>query len=71
MTLLALTIQKHTGVRLAELGELLGVIGGLALLLGGLTPFGKRMGQTIAGVALVVAFALLIVATHSGHFGNR
>ena len=68
MTLLALTITKHTGYRLAELGELLGVIGGLALLLGGLTPFGKRIGQTVGGLGLTLGFVLLLVATRWGHF---
>ena len=68
MTLLALTISKHTGLRLAELGELLGLIGGAALLLGGMTPFGKRMGQTIGGLGIGAGFLLLIIATHSGHF---
>ena len=68
MTLLALTITKHTGYRLAELGELLGLIGGLALLLGGLTPFGKRIGQTVGGLGLTLGFVLLLVATRWGHF---
>lgn len=71
MTLLALNITKHTGLRLAEIGELLGLIGGLALLLGGITPFGKRFGQTIGGLGIAGGFLLLIIATHSGHFGHR
>ena len=71
MTLIALTITKHTGLRLAEIGELLGLIGGAALLLGGITPFGKRFGQTIGGLGIAVGFLLLIIATHSGHFGHR
>ena len=70
MTLLALTMTRHSGVRLAEAGELLGLIGGLALLLGGMMPFGKRVGQAIGGLALAIGFALLIVATHYGHFGH-
>jgi hypothetical protein len=68
MTLLALTMTPHTGVRLAELGELLGLVGGLALLVGGMTPFGKRMGQTIGGLGLTAGFVLLILATRWGHF---
>ena len=68
MFTLAISISKTTGYRLAEVGELLGVVGGLALLLGGLTPFGKRLGQTIAGLALAIGFILLIVATRWGHF---
>jgi hypothetical protein len=68
MTLLALTIKTHTGIRLAELGELLGLAGGLALLMGAMTPFGKRAGQTIGGLGLTVGFVLLILATRWGHF---
>jgi len=68
MTLLAFTITKHSGIRLAEVGALLGFIGGLALVVGGLTPFGKRMGQTVGGAGIALGFLLLIVAVHSGHF---
>ena len=68
MTLLALAITHKTGIRLAEVGELLGVIGGLALLVGGLTPFGKRIGQTIGGLGIALGFVLLVVATRWGHF---
>jgi hypothetical protein len=71
MTLLAFTIKTHTGLRLAEIGELLGLIGGAALLLGGITPFGKRFGQTVGGLGIAAGFLLLIIATHSGHFGHR
>ena len=68
MTLLALTIKAHTGIRLAEVGEALGAIGGLALLLGAVTPFGRRAGQGIGGLALAVGCVLLVVATRWGHF---
>jgi hypothetical protein len=68
MTLLAFTMTTHNGLRLAEAGEALGLIGGLALLVGGLTPMGKRIGQTLGGLALVLGFAALIVATRWGHF---
>ena len=68
MTLLALTMTRHNGLRLAEVGEALGLIGGLALLVGGLTPFGRRMGQTVGGISLALGFAALLVATRWGHF---
>jgi hypothetical protein len=68
MTLLALTIKAHTGIRLAEVGEALGAIGGLALLLGAITPFGRRAGQSIGGLALAAGFVLLVIATRWGHF---
>ena len=66
MTLLALNITHDTGIRLAEVGELAGLVGGLALLVGGMTPFGKRVGQTIGGLGLTVGFILLLVATRWG-----
>jgi hypothetical protein len=63
MTLLAFTIKAHTGIRLAELGFVAGVIGGVLLM------FGRRGGaNTFGGLALAIAFVLLIVATHWGHF---
>lgn len=68
MLILAVTIKAHTGVRLAEVGEALGAIGGLALLVGGLTPFGRRVGMVFGGLGLAVGFILLIVATRWGHF---
>ena len=68
MTLLASTITRQDGIRLAEVGELLGLIGGVALIVGAVTPFGKRAGLTVGGVAIALGFALLIVATHWGHF---
>jgi Na+/H+ antiporter NhaC len=67
MTLLALTIKAHTGVRLAEVGEALGAIGGLALLLGAVTP-SRRAAQAVAGLALAAGFVLLVIATRWGHF---
>ena len=68
MLTLALTINAHTGIRLAEVGEALGAIGGLALLVGSLTPFGRRAGAAVGGIALAVGFVLLILATRWGHF---
>ncbi len=68
MTLLALTMTTHTGIRLGEVGEALGALGGIALLLGGMTPLGKRAGQTLGGLGIALGFILLVVATHWGHF---
>jgi len=66
MSLLAIT--THNGIRLAELGFLLAAIGGAALALGAVTPFGRRAGNLVGGVALAAGSLLLIVATHWGHF---
>jgi hypothetical protein len=68
MTLLALVIKAHTGIRLAEVGEAIGAIGGLALLLGAITPFGRRAGQALGGLALAIGLVLLVIATRWGHF---
>lgn len=68
MTLLALMINHHTGIRLAELGEALGAVGGLALLLGALMPLARRAGQLIGGLLIGGGFVLLVIATRWGHF---
>ncbi len=68
MLTLAVTIKAHTGIRLAEVGEALGAIGGLALLVGALTPFGRRAGAVLGGLAVAAGFVCLIVATRWGHF---
>jgi len=68
MLTLAITIKAHTGIRLAEVGEALGAIGGLALLVGGLTPFGRRAGAVLGGLAVAAGFVCLVIATRWGHF---
>ncbi len=68
MLTLAVTIKAHTGIRLAEVGEALGAIGGLALVVGALTPFGRRAGALLGGLAVAAGFVCLIVATRWGHF---
>ena len=67
MTFLALAIKVHTGIRLAEVGEALGAIGGIALLVA-TSPYGRRAAQAIGGIALAAGFVLLIIATRWGHF---
>ena len=68
MTLLAFVLKAHTGIRLAEVGEALAALAGILLLLGGMTPFGKRAGQTLGGLALALGGVLLVIATRWGHF---
>jgi hypothetical protein len=67
MSILAITV--HNGIRIAEVGEALGALGGAALLFGGLTPFGRRGGMIFGGLGLAAGFVLLIIATRWGHFG--
>lgn len=66
MNLLALT--QHTGVRIAEVGFLVGAIGGVLLALAAVMPSARKSGGFVAGAALVAGFVLLIVAAHWGHF---
>jgi hypothetical protein len=67
MNLLALTV--HNGIRVAEVGEALGAVGGGVLVLSVLVPLGRRNGTLIAGLCLAAGFVLLIVATRWGGFG--
>jgi hypothetical protein len=66
MNLFALT--QHDGVRIAEVGFALGAIAGAVLALGAVTPFGRKAGNLIGGVALAAGCVLLIVAVHWGRF---
>jgi hypothetical protein len=61
---MVLAITKHNGARLAELAFLLILGSGLWMALPGF-----RTRTHIAGIGLAVAGALLIVATHWGHYG--
>jgi hypothetical protein len=66
----AVAIASHTGIRLAEVGFLLIVIAGVWLVAAELLGEGWQKVRTfVAGVALAAAGVLLIIATHSGHFG--
>jgi len=68
MITLAITIKAHSGIRLAEVGEALGAIAGIALLVGAITPFGRRAGSLVGGACLAAGFICLIIATRWGHF---
>jgi hypothetical protein len=67
--LLFLSISRHNGIRLAELGFALAAVAGLLLLFGGMTPFMRRFGMTLGGLLLAVGGVLLVVATRWGGFG--
>jgi hypothetical protein len=68
MSLLALQFKAHTSIRLAELGEVLLAAAGILLVVGAMTPFGRRAGQTFGGICLAVGGVLLVLATRWGHF---
>lgn len=48
---LAIKLSTDSGINLAEIGEELGVIGGLALVVAGLVPIGRRAATVVAGIA--------------------
>ena len=65
-----LALTHHTGIRLAEFGFLLILFAGVWLVASELPIFGLRtIRKIVAGIALTLAGALLIVATHWGQFG--
>jgi hypothetical protein len=67
---LVLAISKHGGLRLAEVGFLLILIAGVWIAIAeGFPGSWHRFRLVVSGVLLAVAGALLIVATHWGHFG--
>ena len=57
MNLLAIT--HHGGLRIAEVGFLLGAVAGAVLALGAIAPFGKKIGNLVAGIALAAGSVLL------------
>ncbi len=63
-------LTRHTGRDLAEVGFLLIVIAGVWLAAAQLPQLRWRTPRTtVAGTALAAGGALLIIATHWGHFG--
>jgi hypothetical protein len=63
-------LTHHDGVRIAEVGFLLLVFGGVWLASGQVPFFGHpRARSVVAGLAFALGGVLLIVAIHWGHFG--
>ena len=64
-----LAFSHHTGIRLAEVGFLLIAFAGIWLVASQIQqPKWSRFRTLVAGAALGCAGALLIIATHWGHF---
>jgi hypothetical protein len=65
-------MARHTGIRLAEVGFLLILIAGIWLAFAEILNPAKwgKFRRIVSGVLLAVAGLLLIIATHSGHFGG-
>lgn len=66
---LFLSISKHSGIRLAEVGFGLAALAGGLLVLGSILPFGRREGMFLGGFALAASGVLLVVAVRWGGFG--
>jgi hypothetical protein len=65
-----LGLTHQTGIRLAEVGFLLILISGVWLAVAQIPASKFATSRTIvSGIALAVGGALLIIATHWGHFG--
>lgn len=65
-----MALTHQTGRRLAEIGFLLVLFAGVWLTAAQIPRFKMGTARTIvAGIALAVGGLLLIIATHSGHFG--
>jgi MFS family permease len=68
MNLLAFTIREGNGVRIAEVGFLLGAIAGALFAIAAVLNLGRGW-NFLAGIALAAGSVLLIIASHWGHFG--
>jgi hypothetical protein len=69
-----LSITSHNGIRIAELGFLIGAIGAAVLAIAALSPSGAtsetvRAARFFGALAIAAGFALLVIASHWGHFG--
>lgn len=65
-----LAFSRHAGARVAEVGFLLILFTGIWLTVSEVgPPILTRFRRVVVGVALALSGALLIVATHWGHFG--
>ncbi len=63
-------MSRHTGSRLAEVGFLLILFAGVWIVAAEIPALRfPKARMIVAGAALAGAGVLLIIATHSGHFG--
>jgi hypothetical protein len=64
--LLALHFNAKDTLRAEEVAGVLAAIAGAALLLGAMTPFARRFGQLLGGLALAAAGVLFVLAVRYG-----
>jgi hypothetical protein len=61
-------VSDHNGIRIAEVGFLLGAIAGALFAIAPLFNLGRGW-NFLAGIALAAGSVLLIIASHWGQFG--
>jgi hypothetical protein len=66
MVILALHFSAHKPLRVEEIAGALAAIAGAALLFSSMTPMARRIGQTVGGLALLVAGVLFVLAVRYG-----
>jgi drug/metabolite transporter (DMT)-like permease len=66
MHILALNFNAHQTLRVEEIAGALAAIAGAALVLGALSPLGRRTGQIFGGLALLAAGVLFVLAVRYG-----
>lgn len=67
--MILLTFTRHSSLRIAELGFALVAVAGVVLFLAAIVPGGRRPGNLLAGLLLVIGAVVVIVAIHFGRFG--
>lgn len=66
MHLLALHFNAQDTLRVEEIVGALAAIGGALLFFGAMTPFARRFGQMLGGIAIAAAGVLLVLAVRYG-----
>jgi hypothetical protein len=64
--LLALHFNAKDTLRVEEVAGALAAIGGALLFVGALTPFARRFGQLLGGLAIAAAGVLFVLAVRYG-----
>lgn len=66
MHILALSFNAHKTLRVEEVAGALAAIAGALLVIGGVTPFGRRFGMIGGGLALAASGILFVLAVRYG-----
>jgi hypothetical protein len=66
MDLLALSFNARDTLRVEEVAGALAAIAGAALFLGAATPFARRFGQLVGGLALAASGVVFVLAVRYG-----